>query len=70
MPVANSAILSCSVINYSTQAASAGLILAVRAGTGYDVDWRTIHRLMIEAARQTEHILPDPGPVRLADQPG
>jgi small-conductance mechanosensitive channel len=60
--VSNSAILSSSVINYSTQAASTGLILAVRAGIGYDVDWRTIHRLMIDAARQTEHILPDPAP--------
>ena len=38
------------------------LILSVRAGIGYDVDWRTIHRLMTEAARQTEHILPDPAP--------
>jgi small-conductance mechanosensitive channel len=60
--VSNGAILSSSVINYSTQAASVGLILTVRAGIGYDVDWRTIHRLMIEAARQTTHILPDPAP--------
>jgi small-conductance mechanosensitive channel len=60
--VSNSAILSSSVINYSTQAASAGLVLTVRAGIGYDVDWRTIHRLMIEAASQTGHILPDPAP--------
>ena len=28
---------------------------------GYDVDWRTVHRLMLEAAR-TEHILTDPAP--------
>ncbi|MBP1596670.1 MAG: mechanosensitive ion channel family protein [Acidobacteria bacterium] len=60
--VSNSVILSSSVINYSTQAASTGLILTVRAGIGYDVDWRTIHRLMIEAAHQTELILPDPAP--------
>jgi small-conductance mechanosensitive channel len=60
--VSNSAILSSSVVNYSAQAASTGLILTVRAGIGYDVDWRTIHRLMIEAARQTEHVLEEPAP--------
>jgi len=60
--VSNSAILSSSVVNYSTQADFLGLIPTVRAGSGYDVDRRTIHRLMIEAARRTEHILPEPAP--------
>ena len=32
------------------------------AGIGYEVDWRDVHKLMIDAAHQTAHILPDPAP--------
>ncbi len=60
--IPNSAILSTSILNYTYLAASKGLVLAVNAGIGYDVDWRTVHRLMIEGARRTEHILSDPPP--------
>jgi len=60
--IPNSAILSTSVLNYTQLAASQGLVLTVNAGIGYDVDWRTVHRLMIEGASRTEHILSDPAP--------
>ena len=60
--IPNSAILSTSILNYTYLAASKGLVLTVNAGIGYDVDWRTVHRLMIEGARRTEHILSDPAP--------
>ena len=60
--IPNSAILSTSILNYTHLAASQGLVLNVNAGIGYDVDWRTVHRLMIEGARRTEHILSDPAP--------
>ena len=50
------------MVNYSAGAAGGGVVLTVRAGIGYDVDWRTVHRLMHEAAAQTEHILTDPAP--------
>jgi small-conductance mechanosensitive channel len=61
--IPNGTILSASIINYTSLAASKGLVLTVSAGIGYDVDWRAVHRLMIEGARRTEHILPDPSPV-------
>ena len=61
--VPNGFILSTSIINYTHLAASKGLVLTVSAGIGYDVDWRTVHRLMIEGARRTEHILSDPPPL-------
>ena len=61
--IPNGTILSASIVNYTSLAASKGLVLTVSAGIGYDVDWRTVHRLMIEGARRTEHILPDPSPV-------
>jgi small-conductance mechanosensitive channel len=60
--IPNSAILSTSILNYTSLAASKGLVLTVNAGIGYDVDWRTVHRLMIEGARRTENILSDPPP--------
>jgi small-conductance mechanosensitive channel len=60
--IPNSAILSTSILNYTYLAASKGLVLTVDAGIGYDVDWRTVHRLMIEGARRTEHILSAPAP--------
>jgi small-conductance mechanosensitive channel len=58
----NGSVLSGSVINYSERAREEGVSLAVSAGIGYDVDWRTIHKLMIEGARRTEAIIPDPPP--------
>jgi small-conductance mechanosensitive channel len=60
--IPNSTILSTSILNYTALAGSAGLVLTVSAGIGYDVDWRTVHRLMLKAARRTEHVVSDPSP--------
>lgn len=59
--IPNGNVLATSVLNYSTRARQ-GLVLTVSAGIGYDVDWRTVHRLMLEGARATEHILTHPAP--------
>ena len=60
--IPNGNILATSILNYTSLAASKGLVLTVSAGIGYDVDWRTVQRLMIEGARRTDHILSDPAP--------
>jgi small-conductance mechanosensitive channel len=60
--IPNGSILSTPTLNYTRRAVSKGLILTVDAGIGYDVDWRTVQRLMIEGARRTGHILSDPAP--------
>jgi small-conductance mechanosensitive channel len=60
--IPNSTILSGAILNYTFLAATRGLVLTVEAGIGYDIDWRTVHHLMIEGARRTGHILPDPPP--------
>lgn len=60
--LAHTSVLAASVINYSMHAQSEGVALSVTAGIGYDVDWRTIHRLMINGARNTEDILAEPAP--------
>jgi small-conductance mechanosensitive channel len=62
--VPNSSILSSNVVNYSTATGEggAGVIIAVDFSVCYDVAWDRAHRLLIEAARGTEHVLPDPSP--------
>ena len=60
--IPNGTLLSSSVENYSAQARQKGLVPTVSTGIGYDIEWRTVHRLMIEGASQTEHVLADPKP--------
>ena len=60
--IPNSSVLSSAVVNFSSQTAKGGVILRVSAGIGYAVDWRTVHRLMVDAAGQTQHVLEDPAP--------
>ena len=59
--IPNGNVLATSVLNYSARAKE-GLVLSVTAGIGYDVDWRTVHRLMLDGARATERILAEPAP--------
>jgi small-conductance mechanosensitive channel len=58
--VPNSMVLSAHTVNYSDRAKSEGLILHPAVAVGYDVPWRTVHELLIEAAHRTEHILREP----------
>ena len=60
--IPNGSVLASSVVNFSAGAVAGGFVLTVRAGIGYDVDWRTVHRLMLEGAGQTPQILADPAP--------
>ena len=46
--IPNGNVLANAVVNFSAGAAAGGVVLTVRAGIGYDVDWRTVHRLMQE----------------------
>ena len=60
--IPNGSVLSGSVVNFSAGTTAGGFVLTVRAGIGYDVDWRTVHRLMRDGAAQTPDILADPAP--------
>jgi small-conductance mechanosensitive channel len=60
--VPNGTVLSSQVINFTTQAASRGLILHTTVTIGYDAPWRQVHELLIAAASGTENILADPAP--------
>jgi small-conductance mechanosensitive channel len=52
--IPNSNILNMDVTNYSQLAQSDGLLLHTPVGIGYDVPWRQVEAMLIEAARRTE----------------
>lgn len=60
--IPNSNVLNSHIINYSAVADSKGLILNPRINIGYDVNWRKVHELMMQAASRTEGVLQDPKP--------
>ena len=60
--VPNSFIMSSQSINYSRSAHDFGLILHAEVTIGYDVPWRLVHRMLIEAALRTPGILHEPKP--------
>ena len=60
--IPNSVVLSSHIQNFSMLAQTNGLILHTSVTIGYDAPWRTIHKLLIDAALKTEHILTDPAP--------
>ena len=60
--VPNSMVLSAHIVNYSARAREEGLILHTAVTIGYDAPWRTVHELLIEAARRTPSILVEPKP--------
>jgi len=60
--IPNSSIMNGSTINYSSSAKELGLILKGTITIGYDVSWRQVHQLLIDAALKTDHIKSDPPP--------
>jgi small-conductance mechanosensitive channel len=62
--IPNSLVLSSHVVNYSACARPGlnGLIVHTSVTIGYDAPWRTVHRLLIEAAEATSGILAEPAP--------
>jgi small-conductance mechanosensitive channel len=60
--ISNSMVLGAQIINYSTHAKSAGLILHTSVTIGYNAPWRTVHALLIDAALATKDILHEPHP--------
>jgi small-conductance mechanosensitive channel len=60
--IANSMVLGSHIINYSRSAQQEGLILHTMVTIGYDAPWRIVHKLLIDAALSTEHVLEEPHP--------
>lgn len=60
--VPNSLIIGNNVVNYSSIARQHGLILHTTVGIGYEVPWRQVEAMLIEAAGRTEGLLREPPP--------
>lgn len=60
--IPNAMVLGSHIINYSSSAKDYGLILHTSVTIGYDAPWRTVHQLLIEAAKSTVNILELPAP--------
>ena len=58
----NAMLLSGHLVNYSAKAREEGLILHTSATIGYDVPWRKVHDLLVQAALRTPGIVPQPAP--------
>lgn len=54
--IPNSMVLGSHIINYSSTSLEEGLILNTTVTIGYDVPWRKVHELLIEAAGKIEMI--------------
>jgi small-conductance mechanosensitive channel len=60
--IPNSMILNSEVVNYSTLATAAGLLLHTNVTIGYETPWRQVEAMLIEAARRTPGLRQDPPP--------
>jgi hypothetical protein len=60
--IPNSVVLGSFVTNFSLLAKEQGVVLHTSVTIGYDAPWRTIHKLLIDAALKTKHILHEPAP--------
>ena len=62
LTLANSLVLSSVTRNYSRVVKGAGFVIDTTVTIGYDVPWRQVRAMLIEAAGHTEGVLPDPPP--------
>ena len=60
--VPNSFIMSSHTVNYSTSAREYGLIIHSEVSIGYDVPWRQVNQILIDAALNTPGVVDDPRP--------
>ena len=60
--IPNSFIMSSHTVNYSASAREYGLIIHSEVTIGYDVPWRQVHQLLIEAALNTPGVVDNPRP--------
>ena len=58
----NSFIMSSHTVNYSTSAREYGLIIHSEVSIGYDVPWRQVNQILIDAALNTPGVVDDPRP--------
>jgi small-conductance mechanosensitive channel len=62
LTIPNATVMNGSVMNYTREAKNEGVIFHTAVTIGYDAAWRTVHQLLLDAARATEHVLHSPAP--------
>ena len=60
--IPNAAVLNNHIVNYSALAKEHRLILHTTVTIGYDVPWKQVHDLLVEAATRTTGVLEKPEP--------
>jgi small-conductance mechanosensitive channel len=60
--IPNSTILNSEIINYTSMLEDDGIILHTTVGIGYEVPWRQVEAMLLEAAARTEGLSDEPGP--------
>ena len=60
--IPNSILLGSAVINFSSYQRDPGLILHTEVGIGYDVSWRQVEAMLLEAAKRTDGLRKEPAP--------
>jgi small-conductance mechanosensitive channel len=68
--IPNGTLLNTNVINYSALSRESGLILQTEVGIGYEVPWRQVHAMLLEAAGRTPGLMIEPPPFVLQRQLG
>jgi small-conductance mechanosensitive channel len=60
--IPNVVVMQNEIINYSSEARDAGLILHTSVTIGYDEPWRNVEKLLVTAALETIDVMEYPGP--------
>lgn len=60
--IPNSFVMSSHTVNYSSSARETGLIIHAEVSFGYEIPWRKVHQLLIDAAKATPGVSAQPEP--------
>jgi small-conductance mechanosensitive channel len=60
--IPNSSVLSGNTTNYTIEANEKGLIIHTTVTIGYDVPWKSMHQVLIDAALRVDMIVKEPAP--------
>lgn len=60
--IPNATVMNSHTINYSSDAPEKGLIMHSTITIGYDVPWRAMHEVLVQAALKTPLLLEEPAP--------
>jgi small-conductance mechanosensitive channel len=60
--IPNATVMNGSVMNFTREAKTTGVIFHTTVTIGYDAQWKTVHALLIDAALATKQVLRSPAP--------